>query len=63
MIVNIVVLFALILGAGLFALWLLNSEIRARIEQPKYDFLDRVNAPEKIENKNYAKVDGVTHEV
>lgn len=63
MVVNIVVLFALALGGGLFMLWFFNPEIRARIEQPKFDFLDRVSALETTEQKDDAQVDGVTHEV
>lgn len=42
MIVNIVVFFALALTCIFIGSWALSAKVRQRIEQPKYDFLNKV---------------------
>lgn len=46
-IVNIVVFFALGLACVFIASWLLSRDMRERIEQPKFDFLDKVRGVEE----------------
>lgn len=46
-IVNIVVFFALGLACVFIASWLLSRDMRERIEQPKFDFLDKVRGAEE----------------
>ncbi|MDX1490779.1 MAG: hypothetical protein R3332_05795 [Pseudohongiellaceae bacterium] len=50
MIVNIVVFFAVAMSVLFLVAWGLSKELRARIEQPKFDFLARLQQLESVSN-------------
>jgi hypothetical protein len=61
-IVNIVVFFALGLACVFIASWLFSRDMRERIEQPKFDFLDKVRGVEEALPGSRRVRDGANNE-